>query len=62
MDKCSPHGQKLGCKSPRVGQIFGAECVEGGGGGVYMDEIDTCIVSMKTGPRSQNTVSLLERD
>ena len=37
-----PPGQKLGCKSPRVGQIFGAN-FRGCAGGMVMDEIDTCI-------------------
>ena len=36
-------GQKLGCKSPRVGANFGANPRECAGGGVVMDEIDTCI-------------------
>ena len=38
-------GQMLGCKTPGWGQIFGANprrCARGGG--VVMDEIDTCII------------------
>ena len=39
---------KLGCKSPRVGQIFGANsgrCA----GRMVMDEIDTCIIVTELG-------------
>ena len=35
-------GQKLGCKSPRVGGKFFMQ-IPGVRGGMVMDEIDTCI-------------------
>ena len=38
-------GQKLRCKSPRVGANFW--CKSGGARGVVMDEIYTCIISSK---------------
>ena len=41
-----PPGQKLGRKSLRVGANFWCVCVcVGGGGGIVMDEIDTCIIT-----------------
>ena len=39
------HGQKLGSKSPKVGQKFWYKSEGVSGGGIVMDEIDTCIIS-----------------
>ena len=36
-------GQKLGCKSPRVGANFLCKSLGVHGGDDYQDEIDTCI-------------------
>ena len=40
-------GQKLGCKSPRVGANFW--CISTGvrGRGMVMDEIDTCMIKVR---------------
>ena len=38
----APLGQKVGCKSPRVGAKFWCKS-PGVSGGMAMDEIDTCI-------------------
>ena len=41
-------GQKLGCKSPRVGANFWCKSPGVHAGGMVMDEIDTCIMTMCT--------------
>ena len=53
IDKCPPlgsypnkSGQNLECKSPRAGPNFWCKSSGVRGGGMVMDEIDTCIISV----------------
>ena len=56
------HGQILGCKSPRVRANFWCKSlgVRGGGGGMVMDEIDTCIKDYRRigGPEAELAVTM----
>ena len=53
-NKSPPPGQKLGCKSPRVGANFWCKSPGVRGGGMVMDEIDTCIIILNVLPMTHN--------